>query len=357
MLLGTRTTSGSGANCLGFCTPWIRPSGKMRIGGPPPKLSRNKDWMKRPMPQTQGIDAPNPGVSAQGSRDWQSLTCSIPEPLAREIWKHCRATGQSIGKVVASALAEHLQSDHSAIYQVSTAGALVHGLYKGDTTIASLREHGDFGLGTFDGLDGEMVAFDGVFYQVRGDGKVVIPPLETRTPYAMVTRFPGAVAKTIGPVNSFEELRARLDRLRTSENIFYAIRIDGSFESVLTRSVFPTEEGCPLAEAASHQHEFPLKTIRGTLVGFWSPGYLSTVLVAGYHLHFLSEDKLAGGHLLDCSASELHVQICPEADFRLTLPETRSFLGADLSGDPTADLHKSASSTHGDSSPTPNQRA
>lgn len=357
MLLGTRTTSGSGANCLGFCTPWIRPSGKMRIGGPPPKLSRNKDGMKRPMPQTQGIDAPNPGISAQGSRDWQSLTCSIPEPLALELWKRCRATGKSIGKVVASALAEHLQSDHSAIYQVSTAGALVHGLYKGDTTIASLREHGDFGLGTFDGLDGEMVAFDGVFYQVRGDGKVVIPPLETRTPYAMVTRFPGAVAKTIGPVNSFEQLRSRLDRLRTSDNIFYAIRIDGSFESVLTRSVFPTEEGCPLAEAASHQHEFPLKTIRGTLVGFWSPGYLSTVLVAGYHLHFLSEDKLAGGHLLDCSASELHVQICPEADFRLTLPETRSFLGADLSGDPTADLHKAESSIHGDSSPTPNQRA
>jgi len=309
------------------------------------------------MSPTQANDSPKPVVSTEGSRDWQSLTCSIPESLARDLWNRCRATGQSIGKVVASALAEHLQSDLSAIYQVSTAGALVHGLYKGDTTIASLREHGDFGLGTFDGLDGEMVAFDGVFYQVRGDGKVVIPPLETRTPYAMVTRFPGTAPKTIGPVNSFEQLRARLDYLRTSDNIFYAIRIDGIFDSVLTRSVLPTEEGCPLAEAASHQHEFLLKKIQGTLVGFWSPGYLSSVLVAGYHLHFLSEDKLAGGHLLDCSASKLEVQICPEADFRLTLPGTRSFLDADLSGDPTADLHKAESSIHGDSSPTPNQRA
>ncbi len=309
------------------------------------------------MSATQDIDAAKPEVSRVETGEWQSLSCSIPKSLAEALWNRCRATGQSISNVVASALAEHLQSDQSAIYQVSTAGALVHGLYKGDTTIASLREHGDFGLGTFDGLDGEMVAFDGVFYQVRGDGKVVIPPPETRTPYAMVTRFPGLEANTIGPVKNFEQLRARLDRLRASDNIFYAIRIDGTFETVLTRSVLPTEEGCPLAEAASHQHEFPLKKVRGTLVGFWSPGYLSSVLVAGYHLHFLSEDKLAGGHLLDCSASELQVQIRPDVDFRLTLPETRSFLGADLSGDPTADLHKAESSIHGAIPPTPNQRA
>lgn len=214
---------------------------------------------------TGKIAPSNPaGIPPDGAPEWQSLTCSLAGPLVRELWKHCQATGQAISTVVASALAGHLQLDHSAIYQVSTAGAVVHGLYKGDTTIASLREHGDFGLGTFDGLDGEMVAFDGVFY-------------------------------------------------------------------------------------ASHQNEFPLKKTRGILVGFWSPGYLSSVLVAGYHLHFLSEDKRSGGHLLDCSAEKLQVQICPEADFRLTLPETRSFLGADLSGDPTADLHNAESSIHGDS--------
>ena len=49
------------------------------------------------------------------------------------------------------------------LYQVSTATALVEGIYQGAVRVATLREHGDLGLGTFENLDGEMVIVDGHF--------------------------------------------------------------------------------------------------------------------------------------------------------------------------------------------------
>src|SRR5215469_16603163 len=58
------------------------------------------------------------------------------------------------------------------LYQVSTATALVEGVYEDDVQVSTLRKHGDLGLGTFEGLDGEMVIVDGHFYQLRSDGSV-----------------------------------------------------------------------------------------------------------------------------------------------------------------------------------------
>jgi len=81
-----------------------------------------------------------------------------------------------------------------------------------------------------------------------------------------------------------------------------------------------------------------LQNIRGTLVGFWTPEYAKTVNIAGYHLHFLSDDKQKGGHLLDCRAKELNVKIEHSADFRMAIPETSEFLRADLTKDPTKAL-------------------
>ncbi len=242
--------------------------------------------------------------------------------------------------LVRSALADYLQVEHGTLFQVSTAGALVEGLYRGEVTIGDLREHGDFGLGTFDGLDGEMVALEGHFYQVRGDGTVREVENEGRSPYAMVTRFSAGDEVELPDCADLASLHAQLDRLRDSQNVFYAIRVDGEFDAVTTRSVTRTPEGVPLVAAASQQHEFYLRNIRGTLAGFWSPGYLQTILVAGYHLHFLSDDRRSGGHLLDCAGRKLRARVRREADFRVSLPESPSFLRADLTRDPASDLDR-----------------
>ena len=273
------------------------------------------------------------------------LSCRISGSLWRAVQARRRATGETVDHIVRAALADYLEVDHGTLFQVSTAGALVEGLYRGEVTVAALREHGDFGLGTFDGLDGEMVVVDGHFYQVGGDGGVREVEDDARIPYAMVTRFPAGAAVDLADCADLAGLHGQLDRLRDSQNVFYAVRVDGKFDSVHTRSVQPTPEGVPLVAAASRQREFHLRDVRGTLIGFWSPGYLQTILVPGYHLHFLADDRRSGGHLLGCAGRKLRASVRRETDFRVSLPESASFLHADLTRNPADDLDRAEKAT------------
>jgi acetolactate decarboxylase len=282
--------------------------------------------------------APQPEPLSQETSRTVSLSCRISTSLWQAVQERCQATGESVDHLIRAALADYLQVDHGTLFQISTAGALVEGLYRGEVTVGDLREHGDFGLGTFDGLDGEMVVLDGHFYQVRGDGTVAEVAEDVRSPYAMVTRFPAGPEVELTDCHDLAGLHAQLDRLRDSQNVFYAIRVEGEFDIVHTRSVRPTPEGMTLVQAASRQQEFHVTSVLGTLVGFWSPGYLQTILVPGYHLHFLSEDRRSGGHLLGCAGRRLRARVRREADFRVSLPESTSFLRADLTRDVAADL-------------------
>ncbi len=87
-----------------------------------------------------------------------------------------------------------------------------------------------------------------------------------------------------------------LEELLPSRNMIYAIRVDGYFEHVKVRSVPKTENYKPLVEVAENQPEFEFNQIKGTIAGFYTPSYLSTVNVPGLHLHFISEDFEHGGH-------------------------------------------------------------
>lgn len=75
------------------------------------------------------------------------------------------------------------------VYQTSLMSALVDGIYEGKETYGDLQSQGDFGLGTFNDLDGEMVGLDGIFYQLRSDGSVRVVDDNQRTPFAIVTFF------------------------------------------------------------------------------------------------------------------------------------------------------------------------
>jgi acetolactate decarboxylase len=197
-----------------------------------------------------------------------SLPCQISAALWQAIENHRQATGESVDHIVRAALADYLQVSQSTLFQISTTGALVEGIYRGDVTVATLREHGDLGLGTFDGFDGEMVVVDGRFFQVRSDGTVTKVDDQVRSPYAVITKFDPEPPVALGNCATVAEMHSRLDRLRTSDNLFYAIRIDGTFDLVQTRAVARTAEGVPLVEAAACQPEFQLRNVRGTLVGF-----------------------------------------------------------------------------------------
>ena len=52
-----------------------------------------------------------------------------------------------------------------SMYQVSLMQAFMHGEYDGVVKVGDFKKHGDIGLGTFEGVNGEMIVLDGVVYR------------------------------------------------------------------------------------------------------------------------------------------------------------------------------------------------
>lgn len=269
---------------------------------------------------------------------------SVQVRLGGGLWEalqeRCRRTGESVDHVIHSALAEAWDLDHHTIYQVSTSGALVQGVYSGCVRIGNLLEHGDFGLGTFDGLDGEGILLDGNCWQACSDGKVTKPPADALAPFWVVTRFQSDLQQSLEGISSWSDLIQRLDCIRDNANLFVAIRIRGVFDHIRYRAACKSAPGTDLVHATSTQATFEREQIAGTLVGFWTPAYARTINVPGYHLHLISDDHQHAGHVLELKAAQLTVELQRESQLQLVLPETTDFLNADLSGDPAADLAK-----------------
>ena len=220
---------------------------------------------------------------------------------------------------------------HHALFQTSTIDALLDGNYDGDVSFAELTPHGDFGLGTFDALDGEMVALDGDYYRIKADGRAYSVDGQTRTPFAVVTFFEPTLSESLGAVN-LADLCDRVDRLSGDATVCCGVRVDGRFDHVRTRSVPRQRKPYPpLVEVVENQPVFELDDVRGSLVGFKFPDYAQGLNVAGYHFHFITEDRSAGGHVLECrlATGELHVD--READLRVELPPNVSLPTPDQS--------------------------
>jgi len=223
------------------------------------------------------------------------------------------------------------QVDRETLYQVSTLGALSVGVYDGDITYGEVEEHGDMGLGTFQGLDGEMVAVDGEYYQVKTDGVAYLVEDGAVAPFAAVTFFDSDREGMPEEGLDYEGLQAFIDVLRPSDNMFYAIRIDGRFEYVKARSVPGQEKPYPpLSEVVEKQTVFEFQDIEGTMVGFWCPAYVGDLNASGYHMHFLTAGREAGGHVLELRLGEVTVHIDETPDLFMQLPDTEEFLQAGL---------------------------
>ncbi len=228
----------------------------------------------------------------------------------------------------------------SAIYLCAPVNALVEGLYEQPVTISELTKHGDFGLGTFSHLDGEMVVLDGDVFRVDHTGRVSRVDEEALTPFACVTRFrPLSFDPIPGPLD-YSQFSQFIDRLLPSLNIFYALRIDGCFSYVRTRSVPRQENYRPLAEVAKEQPTFEFEDVEGVLVGFYTPAFLSSLNVPGLHLHFLSADGMRGGHLLECRPVRGTAAVQLINRLELSLPIAFDYLTLDFKRDTEADLGK-----------------
>ncbi len=225
----------------------------------------------------------------------------------------------------------HPESKKDVVFQLSTIGALAEGCYEGAMTCEQLKKKGDFGIGTFDALDGEMVVLDGEIHRVQADGKAYSVGGGAKTPFAVVTFFePDNVASLDRPLD-YERLRAYVASMLPTRNIFHAIKIHGAFRYVKTRSVPRQDRPYPrLSEVVKKQPTFELRDVKGTMIGFWVPAYMDGVNVPGYHFHFLTSDRKAGGHVLECQVSSAKVEVDYSSEFHMLLPSNADFYSLSL---------------------------
>jgi len=227
------------------------------------------------------------------------------------------------------------------IYLCAPVNALVEGIYEQNIPFYEIKKHGDFGLGTFNDLDGEMMMFDGLIYRIGADGRASqITDDETCTPFSCVTFFEPSSEDELNEELSYSDFMNWMKELMPSPNLFYAFRVTGEFEYVKTRSVPKQENYRPLVEVAKEQPTFEFKDVKGLLAGFYTPAFVPSVNVPGVHLHFITEDRLSGGHLLECRPRKVKVELQYLYTLELSLPSNLDYLTWDFQRDIGKDLDK-----------------
>ncbi len=216
------------------------------------------------------------------------------------------------------------------MFQVSTLQALALGYSRAVVSVGDLMRHGNIGLGTFEDVNGEMIAVDGHCYRADENGKVSESDSKTGVPFASVTVFKKNKFCEIGSVEDIDSLKEFLD-LRIEEdfglNSMYIVRIDGRFRKVCARS----ESGyrahhVTLKEALSEtQRDFFFDDISGTLVCVYYPDYMDGINASGWHLHFISEDRKAGGHVFNLSMEKGTAHFDKITNIEITLPSEPAF--------------------------------
>ncbi|WP_299143762.1 acetolactate decarboxylase [uncultured Dialister sp.] len=216
-----------------------------------------------------------------------------------------------------------------ALFQTALLQSLVLGHYEGFLEVKELKGQGDFGIGTFDSLDGELVMCHGKVYQVNGRGEVKEAADDWKVPFADVFFFETDRILSLKDISSLDELRERADDFikRWGPNYFYGIRIHGTFDKVYARSEKAQKKPYQRLDEVmkKDQVEFHFAHTEGTLIGLYCPSFMGGLNMPGYHFHYLSDDRKEGGHVFDLSLAEGKAEFCLLSDFKLKLPRSSSF--------------------------------
>ena len=225
------------------------------------------------------------------------------------------------------------------VFQTSLMSALLDGVYDGELTIGELLQQGDFGLGTFNALDGEMVVLDSVCYHLRGSGQASVADPSLCTPFAVVTHFVPMITQVLPANLSRAEVAGIVGELIPSENYLYAMRITGDFDWVRTRTAArQTKPYPPLRAATKGEPVIGFDNVSGIVAGFRTPLYEQGIGVPGGHVHFIDDERKRGGHVLDYAISRGKLDLCLATDLHLALPLNKAFERANLSPDDLAAL-------------------
>ena len=220
-------------------------------------------------------------------------------------------------------------NNDDSMYQVSLMQAFMHGEYNGVITVGDLKAHGDTGLGTFEGVNGEMIVLDGVVYQAAADGSINVMADNETIPFATITKFDEDGKIDNITAKDFNDLTSQLDKTieKYGTNNMYVIKIKGDFSNITVRSVEKQEK--PYKEftdvAAVDQKVFNHTDQTGTVVAVYFPEYMKELNMHGWHLHFLSDDKTKGGHVLGFNNLKGSGQIDEIHEFNMILPTDDTF--------------------------------
>ena len=195
------------------------------------------------------------------------------------------------------------------LFQHNTLASLMAGVYEGSLTIDDLLKHGGFGLGTMNMIDGELIILDGHVYNAKGDKTVTEPDGSAQIPYGAVVNHNPLKETYVNELMQSSDIEKLVQSEFPSENVFYSIKMQGTFSKMHVRVIEKSTIGTKFVDAAANQPEFMEENISGTVVGIWSPELFHGVSVAGFHLHFISDDKKFGGHIMDFEASKISIEI------------------------------------------------
>lgn len=229
------------------------------------------------------------------------------------------------------------------VFQYSIIDALLGGVYEGDLTVGELKKHGDFGIGTFNSLDGEMVVMDGKVFKLRFNGEVKEMSDSVKTPLTYVKFFHPDTTLTLSAAQlTYDGIKDQLATILNKNNL-YAIKIQGKFDRLYARSVSPVTRPYPELQshlAAGGQTSFSFTDTEGTLIGFISPQFTARANIPGYHLHYLDNTLSQGGHVFDFLARDVVVEIDRAKGFSVELNTHPDFDRVDLNKNREKELRK-----------------
>ena len=235
-------------------------------------------------------------------------------------------------------------NNRESINQVSLLQGLTFGDYNGSLSAKEVKALGDTGIGTFDGLNGELVMLDGVIYRAAGDGSVEAVPDTETIPFCDVTFFDNDESHALTDIQDINALKEALDQKvdEFGSNRFYMVRIDGTFKEMNVRSeLSQTKPYEPLAKVLeTDQTFFDYTDIKGTVVGLYCPSYMDRLNAVGWHFHFISYDRKYGGHMLNLKFDSAEAKWDYTDGFSMVLPENEMFNDFDLTVDQSDDIKR-----------------
>ncbi|SHF84388.1 acetolactate decarboxylase [Chryseobacterium sp. OV279] len=220
----------------------------------------------------------------------------------------------------------HSQGIEDKIYHYSSMDAMRNGVYTGDITVKELKQKGDFGLGTYNFLDGELIALDGKIYRIATDGSVEVADIKRKVPFGSFTFFKKDKLVTLEQIKTIDDLLKKLPELLPSRNRFYAIKIEATFSSLTLGGAIKVDEKdtTGIATFMKTRPLYKKQNIRGIIIGFYNPGYAGGLDLSPFHFHFISDDKKAGGHMIEGNFSDakITIQIDEKNAYEVILPNT-----------------------------------